>query len=169
MKAFSPSWYANATPGMLEPDKEAVGRAKVFLLAKWRERAAERGDGVPVDLSRACKFSSLFTKIVFGGSIAGNRDHQFVVSCDGSVIDLNAEARDVVALPHAYRAEPGFIGNDEHHLSMKSCVPRVKKWAKEFLAAESARGTQVLLPEVPSLRGVPAPVVMAEVDTVKAR
>jgi hypothetical protein len=137
MKPFSSAWYAHPTPGLLEPGTEVVIRAKAFVLAKWRERAKEIGSGEARDLSRSCKFSSLFAKMVFGGAIAGNDDHQFVTR-KGKILDLNAEASDVTSLPNAYADEKGFVGNKHHHVSMKSCVPRVRRWVKEFVALEAA-------------------------------
>ncbi len=145
MKAFSASWYAHPVRGALEPRSEVVERAKAFLLTKWRERAMESGKPVPADLSSACKFSSLFVKLVFGGGIVGNRDHQFVVR-EGVILDLNAAASDVRALPHAHEEGEGFIGSEDHHFYMKTCVPRVRSWVKEFLAAEKSRAVKSKYP-----------------------
>jgi hypothetical protein len=125
------------SPARLPMTPATIERAKAFLLTKWRLRAHDIGLDVPVDLTGSCKFSSLFAMLVFGGHLAGNSDHQFVVK-NGVVLDLNAEAADVGNLPEPYRQEPGFIGNREHRQSMRSCLPRVLRWVEEFATLCSA-------------------------------
>jgi len=129
--------------------------AKDFVFEKWKERSKERGDFAPDDLSGSCKFTSMFAQKVFGGKLAGNEKHQYVI-LNGQIIDLNIDANDVVRFQNEYDAD-GFIGykenkygwsewhgpphehdeiffnNRDHRESMKSCRPRVNQWVQEFI------------------------------------
>lgn len=122
--------YLPATPKNIE-------KAKAFVLAKWKERAEERGHAEPEDLSSSCKFSSLFAHRIFGGKLQGNYDHQYVV-VDGEIVDLNVDAKDVRDLmddgidPHEHDSD--FWGNEDHLESLASCDARVYKWVQEFNA-----------------------------------
>lgn len=115
---------------------ENLQRVKLVALAGWRRRAAEREFTEPADLSSSCKFSTLLVMLVFGGVIRGNEHHQFNV-INGKTVDINADAADVCALKsrgidvHAH--DPYFFGNEEHLESMRSCVPRAKSWAYDYL------------------------------------
>lgn len=128
--------------------------AKDFVFLKWKERSKERGDFAPTDLSGSCKFSSMFAQKIFGGKLAGNENHQYVM-LNGTIIDLNIDAEDVVNFQKEYDRD-GFIGykkskygwmewhgpphehdeiffnNQDHRESMKSCRPRVNQWVEEF-------------------------------------
>ena len=116
----------------LEPTSKNIKLAKDFVFEKWKERQAERFM-VPNDLSYSCKFSSMFAQRIFGGTIKGNYDHQFVVLPDGNILDLNYDAEDVKKLgDKAYKHDPKFFGKGDHKKSMKSCEPRVNRWVEEF-------------------------------------
>lgn len=117
---------------ILSPTKHNIEVAKAFVLKKWKERASERGYKEPNDLSSSCKFSSLFAQKIFGGTIFGNENHQYVKLSNGIIIDLNIDAEDVklLASPHSHDEE--FWKNTEHKESMKSCIPRVNRWVEEF-------------------------------------
>lgn len=123
---------AKEAPAILPPTEENLQAAKAFLFQKWKERAAERYEKEPTDMSRSCKFVSQFGKKVFGGRIEGHWEHQYNV-INGEVVDLNADAQDVKRLAKPYQHDPTFWGNREHKASMKSCLPRVNTWVEEFL------------------------------------
>ena len=125
-------WLNQSSPGKIPATDENLQKAKDFILEKWRERAAERGNQMPSDLSYSCKFTTLFVKMVFGGSIKGNFDHQFNF-IDGRIVDLNHDAADVVSLDDPHRHDELFFGNRDHIGSMKSCLPRVEQWVEEFI------------------------------------
>ncbi len=110
---------------------EELIRARAFVFAKWCERAAERGEPVPVDLSRACKYGSLFMQSIYGGSIAGNYQHQYNI-IDGHQIDLSDTAIDVLAMSHPYHHEAELFLIEEHLASMASCRPRVAAWVVAY-------------------------------------
>ncbi len=125
------SSYLPATP-------ENIERAKAFVFEKWKERAAERGQPEPADLSYACKFSSLFAQQIFGGEIQGNANHQFLRTPNGQILDLNIDAADVKKLgAGAHGHDKRWFGNRDHKESMKSCMPRVEKWVEEFRRNDS--------------------------------
>jgi hypothetical protein len=105
--------------------------ARGFVFAKWRERARERGESPPVDLSHSCKYGTLFMRTVFGGVIAGNYQHQFNV-IDGRIVDLSDDAADVRRLSFPYDHEPELFGIPEHIASMDGCQARVDTWVAEF-------------------------------------
>lgn len=118
----------------ISPDENNLEIVREFLLAKWRERAAERSENaqIPDDLSSSCKFSALFGSIVFGADITGNYDHLFNV-IDDEIVDINQFAKDVVALRRPYKIDEKFLAfNDDLYESLKSCVPRVEAWISEF-------------------------------------
>jgi hypothetical protein len=113
----------------------------------------------PADLSSACKFTSMFAQAVFGGRLRGNEGHQYVQLNDGTTLDLNMDASDVQRMirvfakdgrtgwfnddenpgnGHVYHGDPHqhdpkWFGNPDHIESMRSIVPRVNDWVKEFL------------------------------------
>jgi hypothetical protein len=127
-------WLEDDTDGRVPCTPEAVEAARAFVFAKWKERAAERMEKEPVDLSRSCKFGSLFVKMVFGGHVEGHVDHQYNV-VGGEIVDLSADAADVRRLALPYRHDPLFFGNEEHLESLASCFARVEGWAAEFAPA----------------------------------
>jgi hypothetical protein len=112
--------------------EENVEKAKAFIKQKWNERAKEYGREEPTDLSGACKFASMFAKLVFGGELRGNKLHQFV-ELDNRLIDLTAGSSDVVLMKEPYKHDKRFWNNPEHKRSMQSCEPRAKQWAEEFV------------------------------------
>lgn len=107
-------------------------RAKKFIFLKWCERAVERGEPTPLDLSHSCKYGSLFMSMVFGGVVEGNYQHQYNM-IDGKIVDLSHDAADVLALREPYYHEAELFGIEKHMASMESCRPRVETWVKEFM------------------------------------
>ena len=128
---ISKKWLNSPTEGFLEPTDENIKKAKDFVFQKWKERAIERMAREPMDLSSACKFSSLFVKMVFGGTIKGSWGHQYN-DIGGRVVDINSDAGDVLSLADPHFHDRKFIGNRGHNESLESCMPRVKKWVEEF-------------------------------------
>jgi GNAT superfamily N-acetyltransferase len=105
---------------------EWIGRAEEFLKEKWGDRRKEQGREASSDLHGACKFASLFAKVLFGGVIRGNVDHQLVKTAT-RIIDLTG-----MFDPNTFHHDKEFFGNPEHAKSMASCEPRVARWVKEF-------------------------------------
>lgn len=117
------------------PTSKWIRLAKNFFMDKWRERAKETGRSIPTDLSGACKFGSLFAQAVFGGTLQGNYNHQFVVLDNGIRIDLGEDAQDRLSFSDDgewYNHDDAFFNNPEHLESMTSCKPRVQRWVKEW-------------------------------------
>lgn len=112
---------------------EYFALAKIFVFRKWCERAVERDAIVPVDLSRSCKYGSLFMKRVFGGVICGHYEHQYNL-IEGRIVDLSHDALDVGRMSNPYLHEPDFFAIPEKRASLNLCLPRVERWAVQFLA-----------------------------------
>lgn len=119
-----------ATTDPLPLTPENLDAVRDVVMRLWRERAAERLLPDPLDLSGSCKFSSMLVSALFGLEMRGNEDHQFCVTADGEIIDLNAGAEDVriIHLPH--RHDPAFWGCGHHAQSLATCLPRVLRWAE---------------------------------------
>lgn len=130
-----PEYEQEFKPGRVPATPENIHLAKQFVMQKWAERWAEKGfEGQPADLSNSCKFSSLFAREIFGGRLRGQQAHQFVELEDGTIVDLNLDAKDVKALgQHAhFHDDELFWGNPEHKDALDSCRPRVNQWVEEF-------------------------------------
>jgi hypothetical protein len=114
-----------------------LARARRFVMMKWRERAEECREPPPDDLSRSCKYGSLFMQSVFGGIITGNYQHQFNI-IDECIVDLSDDAADVRALVAPYRLELELFQTTEHMASMQGCRGRVDAWVAAFLLLHAA-------------------------------
>lgn len=86
------------------------------------------------DRSGSCKFSALIAREIFGGRLAGNDEHVFIV-VEGTIIDLNQDQVDVKALgAGAYVQDLVGLRHPDYLDALGSCVPRASKWAKVALA-----------------------------------
>lgn len=107
-----------------------------FALRKWSDRAKERGEPEPSDLSSSCKFMALLLQQLFGGEIRGNWHHVHVRLPDGAIVDLNSDAQDVRNLRltgiDPYRHDRSFIRSREFRESLASCTRRVEEWVDEW-------------------------------------
>lgn len=96
----------------------------------------ERGEPRPADLSSSCRFTSLLVQAIHGGEIRGNWDHFHVRLDDGTVIDLNRDAADVVAIreagkdPHWHHRS--FMRSRDVRELFDSCRPRVDAWVQAW-------------------------------------
>ena len=136
-----------------------IRAAQEFAFRKWCERAAENGREPPMDLTSACKFSSMFAVAVFGGKIKGNFFHQWAELSDGQRVDLNDKAADTLMMQQglipddvaAYAESFGMklpknlYAHDASHMrhpdtrdSASSIRPRIERWRKEFMEAMGA-------------------------------
>ena len=122
-------------PALLILTAAELTLARQFVLAKWLERAHERGEAVPLDLSCSCKYGTLFMHTVFGGVIAGNYQHQFNI-IDDRIVDLSDASADVLSLARPYFEEPELFDIAEHKASMLTCQTRVDDWVREYLSLE---------------------------------
>ena len=122
--------WKQGSPGLIPITPENLAKAKLFAMEKWKERARERGQEEPADLTDACKFCSLFAQRLFGGRIEGNWHHQYV-RIDDQIIDLTDAVG--VKIGNPYFHDRGFWGNKEHKESMASCEARVNQWVQEFM------------------------------------
>lgn len=121
---------ALATTDPLPLTPENLDAARNVVMRLWEERAAERLLPDPLDLSGSCKFSSMLVSALFGLEMRGNEDHQFCVTPQGEIIDLNEGAEDVRIIHEPHRHDPSFWGCTYHVGSLESCLPRVLRWAE---------------------------------------
>jgi len=137
----------------LLPTSANLAAARLFLWARWCERASERADGKlrspPADLSGACRFAAVFAQLVFGGELAGNWYHLHCVSADGQRIDLTegvqfaagipkdleARAREVgLHVSDIYKHDPRVWAQPEFVAAMASVNERARSWAQAFVS-----------------------------------
>jgi hypothetical protein len=104
--------------------------ANEILDHMWAERNSERGI-VSTDRSGSCKFSALLARTLFGGKLAGNENHVFVIR-RGKVLDMNAGQADVALLGKRAHYHDASILHPQYRESLSSCLPRVAKWCIEF-------------------------------------
>lgn len=142
-------WMETDEVGPYDPTPENIQHAREIAFEGWQQRAYERGMPAPVDLSDSCKFSSLFARALFGGVVAGNEDHQFVL-IGGNLLDLNHDAQDVRAMLEqgiaAHRHDDIFMSDDDNLDVLLSCVPRVERWCNMFEKRLAAKMSEVRKP-----------------------
>lgn len=134
------------------PNEDEIEEAERFVLARWRDRAAERGEPRPSNLGDACKFASLFAQAVFGGQMRGNWHHQWV-EIEGRRIDLTngvglensndlrhtqiklgASMEEVGWVSDPFQHDARWWMNPDHVESLNSCLPRVLRWVEQWEA-----------------------------------
>lgn len=125
--------WAAPRPAQLPYTYANFARAKVFVFGKWCELAASQHLAVPLDLSGACKYGSLFMQGVFGGELRGHYEHQYNFIA-GRLVDLSHDAADVGHMRHPYLHEPEYFAVPELQASLELCVLRTDAWAVEFIA-----------------------------------
>lgn len=123
--------------GRIQITPEAIDVAKAAVQQLWSERQRERGLEPSSDRSGSCKYAALLARDLFGGRLAGNMDHVFVLQRDGTRIDLNEDQRDVIELgDRAHRLECFILTEIDYRESLASCTDRTRRWvdwAKEQL------------------------------------
>lgn len=120
---------------IIEPTADAIESAKQFALAKWAQRAIEHGNATPNNLSGSCKFCSLFCWFVFGGKLAGNAEHQWVVDNTNGIIDLTSySGYQFYSDRSKYKPDRQFWLNGQHLSSLRDCLERSSLWANEFIS-----------------------------------
>lgn len=125
-------------PYLIElPSKYPINQYSLILANEaitglWNERRMERNTPLIKDRSGSCKFAALLARALFGGRIAGNSDHVFVIR-NNQILDLNHEQNDVLTLgEYAYVDSPETISHPDYIESLNSCIPRVNRWIHWF-------------------------------------
>lgn len=114
-------------------NEQTISIAREVTARLWNERCEERGVPPSDDRSGSCKFAALIARQIFGGRLAGNDEHVFVV-VDGQVIDLNHDQADVRDLgAEAYLQDPLCLRHPDYRDALGSCVPRAAKWTNVAL------------------------------------
>lgn len=122
-------------PAILPLTEYNIALAEQALDFLWHERQKERGYLVTPERSGSCKFAALLARELFGGQLAGNLDHVFVILSDGAVLDLNRHQPDVVYLGEKAHFSFGrALHHYEYRQALSSCVPRVNKWKNWVLS-----------------------------------
>lgn len=117
--------------GLFEVTDTTLEIAEQAMFHLWNERLAERGLQPNADRAGSCKFAALLARHLFGGRLAGNKDHVFTVHRDGRLIDLNHKQFDVLELGEkAHRLECEVLRAPEYRESLFSCAHRVSRWAE---------------------------------------
>jgi hypothetical protein len=116
--------------GLFEVTDTTLAIAEQAMTLLWNERLSERGLQPNADRAGSCKFAALLARHLFGGRLAGNKDHVFTVHRDGCLIDLNESQFDILELGEkAHRMECEILSAPEYRESLFSCVSRVTRWA----------------------------------------
>ena len=116
-------------PSKAVVNEQTISIARDVIARLWNERCEERGTPISDDRSGSCKFAALIAREIFGGQLAGNDEHVFVV-LGGVIIDLNRDQADVKDLgSEAYLEDPLSLLHPDYRDAMGSCVPRASKWA----------------------------------------
>lgn len=105
-----------------------ISLAGLALDNLWEERCKERGEPYMGDRAGSCKFAALLARSLFGGRLAGNYEHVFVVSNE-IIIDLNITEPDALRLGSlAYLRMDNLLTHRDYRAAFESCLPRVNKW-----------------------------------------
>lgn len=129
-KRMSLADLARIYPAKVPINEQTIHLAMEVTARLWNERCEERGLPVSDDRSGSCKFAALIAREIFGGQLAGNDEHVFVVLA-GQVVDLNRDQEDVKVLgSEAYLDDPLSLRHPDYRDALGSCVPRAAKWAK---------------------------------------
>lgn len=132
-KRMSRAELMRSYPEKAPINEQTMDIAREVAARLWNERCEERGSPASADRSGSCKFAALIAREIFGGRLAGNDEHVFVVLA-GKVIDLNHDQADVKDLgSEAYLDDPLSLRHPDYRDALGSCVPRSAKWAKVAL------------------------------------
>lgn len=120
--------YCIDQPGRYPVTPELLALADQAVAHLWNERRAERDLPPAEDRSGSCKFAALLARELFGGRIAGNLEHVFVLR-EGEVLDLNRHQRDVAELgSSAHQVCDYTLSHRQYIFSLSTCEPRVMRW-----------------------------------------
>lgn len=125
--------------GRYPPTAENLALADQAMTLLWQERQREKGQTETTDRSGSCKFAALLARELFGGALAGNYDHVFVIRA-GAVLDLNANQADVVRLgAAAHEIWPEALFRREYGEALQWNIPRVERWVEWFVNNAACR------------------------------
>lgn len=115
-------------PAKIEYNPRNILVANEALNALWEERQRQRDVVHNGSRAGSCKFASLLARSLFGGRLAGNANHVFVVK-DGNIIDLNEQQSDVVLLgAKAHIQFNSVLYHVDYREALTSCLPRLEKY-----------------------------------------
>lgn len=147
MQPLTKSDVSTVYPPRYELNRETFSIAQDVMRDLWNERRRECGLPPTDDRSSSCKFASLIARELFGGRLAGNEMHVFVLR-DGEVLDLNEGQADVLILAEQAHFElPKCVQHRDYRASLGTCMPRVRHWLK--VAEERLPPTARIFREVP--------------------
>lgn len=127
---------------------ENIAAAERFVLSAWKRYTKERHGQEAVDLSNACKFSTVFAQALFGGRVRANYYHCWLESPTGELVDLTqgVQFRDGIPEDLQLRAtkagldvgtpfthDPRIFNEPEFVNGLGSLYTIVRSWVREFL------------------------------------
>ena len=133
MTALSVSDVISFKPPKAELSSENLVVAASVLQQLWNEHQKSRfikPDGQRIGSSA---FGALLAREIFGGTLAGNSDHVFVLHGD-IIVDLNVGQPDVRALDAlAHINIPGVLTQEAFREKLGVKLPKVESWASVAL------------------------------------
>lgn len=156
MKPLSKADASAVYPARYKLTEETITIAKELMRDLWNEKRQESGLPQTDDRSSSCKFAALFARELFGGRLAGNEMHIFVVR-EGGAFDLNEEQEDVLLLAgQAHLEHPKCVLHRDYRASLGTCLPRVKRWLEvaEDRMPATARIYRVVVEESEEYEGL---------------
>lgn len=138
MPALSVIDVTSFKPPKAELSSQSLAIAANALQQLWDEHQKSRfikPDGSRV---RSSLFGALLAREIFGGTLAGNGDHIFVLLGD-IIVDLNQAQPDVKALDAlAHINIPGVIAQESFREKLGLHLPKAQTWAQFAIEKISA-------------------------------
>lgn len=134
MAALSVNDVISFKPPKAELTKENLVIAAGALQKLWDEH--QKSMFIKPDGHRpsSSTFGALLAREIFGGTLAGNSDHVFVLHGD-IIVDLNAGQPDVQALEAlAHINIPGVLSQDAYREKLGNHLPKAESWAQVALS-----------------------------------
>lgn len=134
MTALSLADLREFRPAKVELNAENLSIAAEALQQLWNDRQKSLYIKPAGDRPGSSKFGALLARELFGGTLAGNSEHVFVLHGD-LIIDLNQnqqDVRDLSALAHI--DIPQVLAGEEFRTALGNCIPLVEKWTQVAIA-----------------------------------
>jgi hypothetical protein len=115
-------------PGRVELTHANLVIAGQVVQELWNERQKEKFIRLTGTRESSCKFAALLARELFGGTLAGNDEHVFLMHGD-IIVDLNKDQPDVKALSALAHIDiPPVLSSQAYLEALGSCVERVSRW-----------------------------------------
>lgn len=153
MSALSVNDVISFKPPKAELTKDNLVIAAGVLQKLWDEHQKSMFIKPDGQRPRSSLLGALLAREIFGGTLAGNSDHVFVLHGD-IIVDLNAGQTDVKALEAlAHINIPGVLSQDAFREKFGNHLPKAESWAQ--VALSEIKGPElrkrVVLDDSPSM------------------